>query len=370
MWLVDWLVRKASLVFTWFSDRFWSFYNWLANRFWWLQIYAEKAYRWGRDWAYPKILYFYYRALDNARAQFNNARIYVDSRVRYWRTELNLAIGLVKLTIWAIQKDIQNWVQRKINEWLSIFNRLEKWVENRLQSIQDYLKNWVQDFLNNHPVLKDIVTFLSPENRSKLLQLIKSGYQTALTFYQDPIGSITAILKPIFLEFLGFSLAYALGTVESELPDWPNFSRNYDPDDFPGSPPPGEPPPTNDGGGLSTRYGNAPTWLTELVKANFPSNQWRNALEVSYLESGWNAHAVNDTRHLAGGKCNVRYNHPVGITALTEYSVGLFQINICAHGGDFNFWSNPENNVAKAFTLWRSSGWRPWSYSAGKLGLL
>lgn len=120
----------------------------------------------------------------------------------------------------------------------------------------------------------------------------------------------------------------------------------------------------------NTRFGPVPGWLRPIIERHFPPGAWMAAAEISRAESGWNPGAVNDTRHLGGGKCNVRYPHPLGFSALTEWSVGLFQINICAHGGDPGTWTNPDTNVAKAASLYRAAGWRPWAYSARRLGYL
>lgn len=122
-------------------------------------------------------------------------------------------------------------------------------------------------------------------------------------------------------------------------------------------------------GGIQTRFGTAPTWLSNLVRKYFNPQDWVKALEVSYMESGWSTSAINDTRGKAGGDLNQPYVTAGGLHALTEDSVGLFQINIGAHGGTEGYWSNPELNVAKAAELVnRSGGWGDWKISAGRLG--
>jgi hypothetical protein len=113
-----------------------------------------------------------------------------------------------------------------------------------------------------------------------------------------------------------------------------------------------------------------PEPLAALIRAEFPAAQWVNAGEISYLESGWRADAEADTRWRADGELGVEYTMDDGRSALTEWAVGYYQINIGAHGGDFATWSDPARNVAKARELWGYSGWSPWYYSAQSLGLL
>lgn len=139
---------------------------------------------------------------------------------------------------------------------------------------------------------------------------------------------------------------------------------------------PGQPPGPGGGGDdgqghIVVPEGNAPIAFSTAVRKYFPRDQWVNAARVSYYESGWRSNATNDTRWRANGQCSVRYwLESAGIWALTEYSVGYFQINICAHGGDADHWSDVDNNVKKAGELFRASGWHPWAYTAGRLGLI
>jgi hypothetical protein len=131
----------------------------------------------------------------------------------------------------------------------------------------------------------------------------------------------------------------------------------------------GQPPPS-ESGGLVTRYGIAPGTLSDLIRLYWPPSEWVNAASVAYLESHWRPQAVADTRGRAGGLCNQPYTLSDGRPARTEYSVGYYQINICAHGGTFAEWANPDRNVSYAAQLYRARGnYGAWFYSAGQLGL-
>lgn len=120
--------------------------------------------------------------------------------------------------------------------------------------------------------------------------------------------------------------------------------------------------------------GGAPTPqdLSDAIKRHFPEDIWTDAARVSYIESaGWQRTAERNTLDQAGGRCNVRLpDLPDGTHIVSEQSVGYFQINVCAHGHDRDYWRDAENNVAKAAELYRASGWSPWIHTARQLHLL
>lgn len=103
---------------------------------------------------------------------------------------------------------------------------------------------------------------------------------------------------------------------------------------------------------------------------HFPEEAWRDAARIAYLESGWRRDAVADTRYKANGQCNQPYLLTDGRPALTEWSAGYFQVNICAHGRTLEHWLNADNNVAFAAALYANRKWADWYYSARHLGLL
>lgn len=130
---------------------------------------------------------------------------------------------------------------------------------------------------------------------------------------------------------------------------------------------------TDNQGRITVPEGTVPAQLSDAIKKYFPRDVWGDAARISYHESSWKHDATNDTRGLAGGLCGQRYwLASAGIYASTEYSVGYFQINICAHGEDAEHWYDADNNVQKAAELYEAAGnkWTDWAYTAGQLGLL
>lgn len=118
---------------------------------------------------------------------------------------------------------------------------------------------------------------------------------------------------------------------------------------------------------IPTRYGPVTEPANSAIQAEWPQHLWVNAAELSKLESGWNPRAQNDT--LEKGPCGTQYYIPGIGPAMTEDSRGLYQINVCAHGGGDELY-DPYYNARKGYELYQSSGWNPWYYSATALGLL
>lgn len=102
----------------------------------------------------------------------------------------------------------------------------------------------------------------------------------------------------------------------------------------------------------------------------FPSDEVYNACAIAYLESGYDAFALNDT--VDDGKCGDLIEIRDGVRITAERSVGYFQINSC----NFPNWEwqrlyNARHNAGTAHMLWKNAGgWSPWYFSARKLGLI
>lgn len=104
----------------------------------------------------------------------------------------------------------------------------------------------------------------------------------------------------------------------------------------------------------------------------WPESEWENAANIARLESGYDAFALDDTATSAGG-CGTPIGERDGVPITAERSVGYFQINSC----NFPLWEwqrfyNARHNAGTAHLLWDRAGqsWRPWYFSATKLGLI
>jgi hypothetical protein len=116
---------------------------------------------------------------------------------------------------------------------------------------------------------------------------------------------------------------------------------------------------------------DAPQELQDAIREFFPNEQWDNAASISYLESGWNWDAVNDTTQRGKIPCGAGVSLKDGIWITAENSIGYFQINACNYPAwnPCSLW-NVRQNVGTAHALWAQRGWTPWYFSAKELGLL
>ena len=119
---------------------------------------------------------------------------------------------------------------------------------------------------------------------------------------------------------------------------------------------------------------DAPCELQCAIREFWPELEWENAANVAWLESGFNAFAVADTRD-SEHPCGAFLRTVGGVAVYAEFSVGYFQINVCA--ARFASWTpgdlvNARHNAGTAHMIWSDAGgnWSPWYWSARKLGLI
>lgn len=117
---------------------------------------------------------------------------------------------------------------------------------------------------------------------------------------------------------------------------------------------------------------DCPIELWVSIQEFWPEGEWINAADVARIESGFDAFALDDTATAHGG-CGVTLGERDGVRIVAERSVGYFQINSC----NFPSWEwqrfyNARHNAGTAHLLWDNAGqsWRPWYFSATKLGLI
>lgn len=121
---------------------------------------------------------------------------------------------------------------------------------------------------------------------------------------------------------------------------------------------------------LIVQLADAPCELQCAIREFWPESEWENAANVSFLESGWNAFAVADTRD-SQHPCGAYLRTVGGVEVFAEFSIGYFQIDSC----NYPDWPaarfyNARHNAGTAHLIWTSQGWAAWYFSAMALGLL
>ncbi len=120
-----------------------------------------------------------------------------------------------------------------------------------------------------------------------------------------------------------------------------------------------------------TTIDDAPIELAAAIRQFFPEAEWDNAASVAFLESGFDAFALNDSTD-ESHPCGAFLRTQDGVSITAERSVGYFQINSC----NYPTWEwarlyNAAHNAGTAHMLWDNAGqkWTPWYFSAKELGL-
>jgi hypothetical protein len=115
---------------------------------------------------------------------------------------------------------------------------------------------------------------------------------------------------------------------------------------------------------------DAPEEIRTPIKEFWPESEWDNAASISFLESGWNWDAENNTTS-SETPCGALLRVSTDVRVTAEHSIGYFQINSCNYP-EWNPYSlfNARQNAGTAHALWATRGWSPWYFSAKQLGLL
>lgn len=361
--MISWLIDQVERIWKRISSVVSLAYNWARDK-------AQNALDRARSYAYN----LYKSATRFASDLVNSARAYASSLAAGVKALARNWAAQAKSFASSILKTAEKYFYRAIDRARAFASDLAAAARDRAHELaKGALKSAIRLIDELRALAKGLVKAarseavqLHQEAQSALEELrIKIGagdadsQATLVSLATSPAATIAAFLQTFLLDLLFWLLAKGFGRRGLDVGPPPRIPSGHRGDGG-----------STGGDGGRTQFGDPPSSVRAAIEEHFPSDAVDDAIAISYLESGWNAAAVNDSRGRAGGRCNERYTLPDGRSALTEYSVGLFQINICAHGGSYEQWADPYRNAAKAASLFRASGWAPWRYSAQALGLL
>lgn len=189
-----WITDATSNVINWTQAQFASLSNWVTAR-WnelsaWVNQVTSETWKGVSSWALGEI--------NKLGASFN------------------FLILTVRSDFDNIYNGLKMWVMGQISGISTTFTPLINALRGELISLVSPLTSYT-DFI------KTLFTLFTPDNRTKILQLLQDGFNNLTTFIQNPIGFTTGFLWSIFIDFASFSLAYALGTTKYDLPPIPQW---------------------------------------------------------------------------------------------------------------------------------------------------
>lgn len=225
MWLLNWLNDRWDKVTEWFG---WHYTIWTSRlrNFWtYIDNAIKDAVKWAKDDLLPAISKALTTAKNYTIAKYYEARAYVRSKfsdLQQWATT----------TFGPLWEKIENGVAYAVQKARDLYYKAHLEVLQAKANI----KAWARDFVNANlnpftwitrykNFIGDLSKLFGPENREKIATLLSDGFNTLVNFWSNPFGFIISIIEPVFVDLLSWTLAYALGTEEAELPPPPSWSN-------------------------------------------------------------------------------------------------------------------------------------------------
>jgi len=236
--MLTWLVNQ----YNWLRDRITALWN---NAYSWAVSKARKAYNDAVAWAYNQInklrstvWSLYYKARDHA----TDIRKGITSNILYW---YNRAVGAGAALVKgardlanALYKDGLAWAKYQFDRAVAGAQALVKGVSDTLTALRNKVLVWLAENLDRAIAaaqglvkgVTDVFNALIAQGKVEFEEFkVKTGLadpsqsSLLLQFLQSPGKFILAYVWRYFLEFLEWSLAYAIGTTIDPLPSLPEW---------------------------------------------------------------------------------------------------------------------------------------------------
>jgi len=236
---LNWLYDKAGRVYEFFGTLYYKIRDAALNAWNW----AKSAYTDAIRFALDRVVYYYNRAVEAAKALVNGI--------------IDLAYGLFNQAVRAAQTIVKG----AIDLAYALFNRAVEGAQalvNGVTALAWFLYNravaGAQALVNGVSALVYVLVDRARYELSRFVETVKAtllqklqdagilspqGAEQLAIFLGDPLAWFLAYLREVLLTTLEWALAYALGAITTTLPPWPRI----DGDGFGGPIPVGPGPP-------------------------------------------------------------------------------------------------------------------------------
>ena len=235
---MTWLVNQVNKL----RDRISSLWNAAWN---WAVSKARAAYNDAVAWASNRIgvisstvWSLYSAAKTHATNLFNN----VKSNIKYWydrAVSAAQAIGNgVKAVAIALYNDGLGWAKYWIGQAVAGLNAIVQGVRDTVTALQKRILVWLVDTFNRAVATAQAIIDGAAAIINALIKQLAVGFENfkaglglndpklmrrLLQFLSNPGKFILAFMWDKFLEFMEWSLAYAIGSMDDPLPPLPNW---------------------------------------------------------------------------------------------------------------------------------------------------
>lgn len=184
---IQWAYNEALNYAGWVLTQAWT---WVNQKLAEAKAYANAVINGAL--AYAKNLFD--QVWNYATTLVNNARAYVDS-----------VIVALKAEAYRLLAEARAFVAF----WSGKIDGLWNWFTSKAAYVIDRLLG--------------LANFITPSTLASLVDLTTRLYRELVSFFSNPVGYILALLRGVFLDWLFFLIAYALGTENAELPPFPTY---------------------------------------------------------------------------------------------------------------------------------------------------
>lgn len=223
MWIISFLIGEASKVFQWFGSFYSTAYSRIQDFFRWLSTYANRAFTWAKNWAFPKIILYYNLAIAWIKAQIALVKNWATSKINAVRNfllpKIQAVTGFVISKIALVWNELSKVYAKIINSDNKVIAFITNWVITKINIWLSPIR-WIISFRDFILELKEFWTL---ENKTRLITLITQLFSFLIDLATHPLKTFIAVIEPVFLTLFSYLVAYALGTEKYELPEFPDW---------------------------------------------------------------------------------------------------------------------------------------------------